>query len=125
MKKKILLLGLLGFVIAVGVAGWHIMQVVSYRVVEIPRVEIAGVADGDYHGSVRAGLYTFSVAANVKGGRLTAVGLEDFPADPMSDKARDMPRRILEAQSLQVEAVTGATCSSNAILMALAKALGG
>lgn len=112
-------------VAAVGVAGWHIMAVVALKHVQVPAVDVARVPDGMYTGSQCYGLYHTTVEATVVGGRLTGLKAANNLPDPYSTKALPITERIVEKQSLEVEAVTGATCSSNAIRLATQKALAG
>lgn len=114
-----LIVGLVG----VAIAAWHILAVVALKHVELAPIEVAKVADGTYRAGHCYGLYHTTVEATVAGGRLTRVVAANNLPDPYSKRALVLGEAIVRAQSLQVEAVTGATCSSNAIRLATHKAL--
>ena len=109
--------------VVVGVATWHIFSVLALKKAEVPAVEIAKVPDGTYVGGQCYGLYHMQVEAVVAGGRLTSLKAANNLPDPWSKKAEPLAERIVLKQSLAVEAVTGATCSSNAVRLATQKAL--
>jgi uncharacterized protein with FMN-binding domain len=98
------------------------MAVVALKKAEVPEVAFRAAPDGTYRGEIRYGLYTTALDAAVKGGRLEGITLVEHPSNGWADEARAVTDRIVEAQSLDVEAVTGATCTSNAIRMAVERA---
>jgi len=122
-RKRFLIVVLVLGVLGVAVATWHILAVVALKTVEVPAVDFAKVPDGTYAGGQCYGLYHTTVEATVAGGRLTALKAANNLPDPYSKKALPLADVIVQKQSLDVEAVTGATCSSNAVRLATQKAL--
>ena len=83
--------------------------------------------DGTYTGSANGMNGAVKVSVTVAGGKITEVKvLEHQETAGISDPAiADVPQAIIDAQSTEVEAVSGATMTSNAIKEAVAKALSG
>jgi len=124
-KRRLYLAGGALALVAIGVATWHIMAVVGLKHVTLPLVRPAAAAPGTYSGEVRYGLYRTAVDVQIAAGRFASIELTANPPDPYAQKARALVPLLVKAQSLDVEAITGATCSSNAIKLAVARALMG
>lgn len=88
---------------------------------------LAEYADGSYTG-VGAGMGgDVNVSVTVEGGKIVSVVVGEHNETPgISDPAiEQIPAAIVEAQSADVEAVSGATVTSNAIKEAVKAALSG
>ena len=84
------------------------------------------LADGVYTGSSRNGPNKAEVRVTVRGGRIAEVELVKHFASSRGHKADAViPRRIVERQSTDVDAVSGATNSSRVIMNAAHEALQG
>ena len=87
-------------------------------------LDLAKVPDGTYTGSEFGYVGEIVVEVTVKGGRIASVKVTRHQEKQFYSAMEDMPARIIEAQSLSgVDAVTGATITSDAIVNATAKAL--
>lgn len=84
-------------------------------------------ADGTYTGSANGMGGALEVSVTVEGGRIAAVDVLSHQETPgISDPALEkIPAAIVEAQSTEVDGVTGATLTSNAIKGAVDAALSG
>ncbi len=84
-------------------------------------------ADGVYEGSANGMGGAVKVAVTVSGGKITAVEIvEHSETAGVSDPAiEQMPAKIIDAQSTDVDAVAGATVTSEAIKEAVKAALSG
>jgi uncharacterized protein with FMN-binding domain len=88
----------------------------------IPKADLAAVLDGVYEGSYQAGPIQVVLEVTVQDHQITKIDLikhvsgQGAPAEAILDE-------VIAAQSLQVDAVTGATYSSKAILLAIQDAL--
>lgn len=111
--------------IYMGVRLWRYSKKVDAITVE--QVDIARVADGTYEGETDLVLVKAHVRATVQNGRLTDLSILDHQHGKGYSGAA-ITGRVLENQSLQVDAISGATASSKAILkateIALRKGLG-
>ena len=85
-------------------------------------VDLSKIADGDYLGSYDAFPVVVEVNVSISGGAITAIDItkhqqgKGAPAEILADK-------VVEAQSLHVDTVAGATHSSKVILKAIEDAL--
>lgn len=86
-----------------------------------------GWADGTYTGSGAGLMGAIEVSVTVEGGKITAVDVLSQQETPgTSDPAfAEIPGKIVEAQSWEVDAASGATFSSNGIMEAVKNALSG
>lgn len=83
-------------------------------------------ADGTYNGEAQGYGGTVSVAVTVQEGTITDVAIVSAKQEDAAyfDAAKGVIDEILEAQTTEVDTVSGATFSSNGILHAVADALG-
>jgi uncharacterized protein with FMN-binding domain len=88
------------------------------------QLDVATLSDGTYTGTSTGYNGPIDVAVDVRGGRLDAVKVTHHQEKQFYSALDDTPRRILDKQSVQeVDAVTGATITSQAIVNAAARAL--
>jgi uncharacterized protein with FMN-binding domain len=90
-------------------------------------VEPEGLKDGVYEGEYKKGINKAVVKVTIADGRIAEIELVKHTASWIGKKANEIiPQRIVEQQSTQVDAVSGATNSSrvimNAVQMAIEKA---
>ncbi len=86
-------------------------------------VTAIGLADGTYEGGYDGGRWTNRVKVAVAGGRIENIVLSQ---DVMFNDAKvsaELFQRVIKAQSTQVDAVAGATVTSNAYLKSIENAL--
>lgn len=125
-KRKILVTILIVFsAIAAAIAGviWTLeANLNKLAVTTIAEVELSGVEDGIYTGSYRAFPIAVVVEVEVSDHTIRAIKLikhENGQGKP----AEVLTRKVVEAQSLNVDTVAGATYSSKVILKAIESAL--
>ncbi|KAB3536041.1 FMN-binding protein [Alkaliphilus pronyensis] len=85
-------------------------------------VDLSQVSDGAYTGECDAGLVKVSVVVEVKDNKITDITIERHQ-NGLGGKAEKVIDSILEKQSLNVDVISGATVSSNAISKAVENAL--
>ncbi len=96
----------------------------SIGTLTIGRVDVAAVRDGDYEGSQDNGAVTARVAVTVRGGKITAIKVLDHRHGPgKNHDAGAISDKVVAEQSLQVDAIAGATASSKVVLKAIENAL--
>jgi uncharacterized protein with FMN-binding domain len=88
----------------------------------IDDIDIASVRDGTYTGTVRILPVTAKVRVTVKDGVITAIDLLRHFHGP-EHGAEQILGRVMAAQSLAVDAVSGSTYSSKVVLEAIEQAL--
>jgi uncharacterized protein with FMN-binding domain len=88
----------------------------------IDDIDVASVRDGTYTGTVRILPVTAKVRVTVKDGAITTIDLLRHFHGP-DHGADQILGRVMAAQSLAVDAVSGSTCSSKVVLEAIEQAL--
>jgi uncharacterized protein with FMN-binding domain len=96
-----------------------LQQIEALTVADIP---FGAVRDGRYQGSQRNFPVTAKVAVTVENGKITGIELLRHFHGP-GHGADEIVGRVMAKQSLQVDAVTGATYSSKVVLKAIESAL--
>lgn len=87
--------------------------------------DLRRIPDGTYLGQDTTPLCSVRLAATIQEGEITAIKiLRHLVSYPLAGRAYDIiPKRIVQEQSLDVDAVTAATVSSNNIKRAVLDAL--
>ena len=129
MKKKsaIMLIIVLLFVFTIFMVISKIMSDIERNMdelssMEILDVDIAKIPDGLYTGKYKVFPIDVEVVATVTDHRIIQIDLIKH-TNGQGSPAEVIPERVIEAQSLKVDIVTGATYSSKVILKALENAL--
>jgi uncharacterized protein with FMN-binding domain len=87
-------------------------------------LDLNRIADGTYRGGSVSYAGPLSVEATVAGGRIEKVRVTHYQDKQYFTSLTEIPKRIVERQSLKgIDAITGATITSVAIVNATAKAL--
>lgn len=117
--RKILVL-----ILVVLLAGFAIANAKKKEEKEPTPIEISQIADGTYLGK-SGGITGVKVEVTVERGKITRVEILKARGGPKYKKKaiKEMPGRIIKAQSLRVDTVTGATKSSRSIIKAVENAL--
>lgn len=129
MKKRYKVLIIIGAVIAVliiaGIIAFSSVEksLEALKVTDIEDVSLSEVKDGVYIGSYSAFPVSAEVRVKVKGHAIEEIVLVKH-THGQGGAAETIPQRVVEAQSLSVDAVSGATYSSKVILLAIEDALG-
>jgi uncharacterized protein with FMN-binding domain len=88
----------------------------------INTVDLSKIPDGSYEGSYNKGRFSYKVEVTVKDNRIESVNILSKPSI-VQEFDNDIISRVLQQQSLKVDAVTGATASKKALLKAIENAL--
>jgi uncharacterized protein with FMN-binding domain len=90
--------------------------------ITVEPVDLGAVRDGTYEGSQDFTMVTADVRVTVAGGRITDIALLKHTHGPKHG-ADAITARVIEKQSLEVDAVSGSTYSSKVVLKAIETAL--
>lgn len=118
-KKWPIIVGILVAIIALLLVGFLLMMP---KVQAIQAIDLQALADGTYTGACENGLVAASVSVDIADHQIQAIDLLSHRYG-MGQPAEAVVSEILAAQSLDVDTVSGATFSSNAIIKAVANAL--
>ena len=126
MKKRRILIIMLILVVVGAVAGaitFNNITTAHQRLDErIPSVNLSGIPDGTYTGSYSAFPVLAEVKVTVKGQAITGIELVKH-RNGQGEWAKAILSKVVDAQSLDVDVIAGATISSRVILRAIRKAL--
>lgn len=103
------------------ILGW--MNVNRLRTLPIGNPDLSMKPDGVYHGEFSDGSGVYHVNVEIEHHRISNVTLETDRNSEYVHYARPVIARVLKAQSLKVDAITGATTTSKCILKAVEEAL--
>ncbi len=125
-RMRYVLIGLLiiALLIAVPVIVMTMRFTREYSKLQISEVAISSVASGVYRGLCDVGPVAAEVEVTVADGTITGIRLIRHQ-NGQGSSAEVITDLVIEAQSLQVDVVGGATISSKVILKAIEKALTG
>lgn len=90
---------------------------------EIPAVDISELRDSTYEGSYSYLCMPYRVAVTVEGKRIKEIAVTKNGRRKWAKMAEGVVPRVVEAQNTNVDAVSGATTTSKALLMAIHDAL--
>jgi len=91
--------------------------------IEVKSLDFSRLRDGSYEGSYTGSMGKASVSLVVADKKVTRATLTHFESSPVGAPAKAVLERVLAAQSLAVDGVSGATYSSKVILRAVQDAL--
>lgn len=125
--KKILLSAVCIMVLAIGIIGGnYLISVQKYKTIikelKISNVDLSKVHDGTYTGSCDAIEVAAKVSVTVKDHKIVDIILLKHKNEK-GKPAEVIPGKVLKAQSLQVDTISGATNSSKVILKSIENAL--
>ena len=111
---------LVGGVIAFGFIGRR-----AGETLPIGNVDFSTLPDGEYTGQYKGGRWSNRVRVTVKAGRVTGIDVVRDILFRQPEVTRRTLEAIIETQSLEVDAVSGATITAKAYLKAVENALTG
>lgn len=125
--KKIILSSIcIIFIIGIIAGGKYLISVNNYqkaiKELTINNVDLSKISDGKYIGTYDADLISAKVSVTVKDHKIEEVDLLEHK-NGRGKPAEVIPDMVVKAQSLQVDAISGATNSSKTILKAIENAL--
>ena len=128
-KTKIILFAIIGAgIIALAFGINYYITFLNYEkdvaAIQVQSVDLSTIKDGEYFGDCNVDLIRAKVRVQVENHIITDLELIEHYND-RGAAANKLPARILQEQRVDVEAVSGATASSNVIREAVYNALTG
>ena len=127
MKKYIIIIASVLGIILLAAGFQYFSTLREYRQtienINISSVDLNTIEDGQYTGACEAVWVAAEVIVTVQDHKITDIKLHH--SHGRGEDAEVIPDRIIEAQSLEVDMVSGATSSSKVILKAVENALSG
>ena len=123
MKKFIRITGIvLAALVVVGISAFFIIKAQKVPDLPVSDVDLSAIADGTYTGEYSQFPVIAAVEVTVKGHKITGITITKHE-NGLGKPAEKITEDIIRSQSLQVDAVSGATHSSNVIRKAVEVAL--
>lgn len=116
----IVLAVILLFPATIGISIWRGAN--EIKAMTVGEVDVSLLPDGEYRGRMDTTGIKAEVLVTVQGGRMTGIDIVEHD-NGMGETAERIVDDVVAAQSLQVDAVSGATLSSKVILKAVEEAL--
>src|SRR5471030_920229 len=121
--KKIVLIAICIMVLILGFYGIKLLNYKkTIREIKIENVDLSTISDGKYTGSCDASYIAAEVSVTVKDHKITDISLLKHKNE-RGKPAEVIPGKVVEAQNLKVDTISGATNSSKVILKAIENAL--
>ena len=127
-KKKILIIVIvvvvsLFAILAIGM--YAITRDLSYmRDVELRGIDLSTIDDGSYTGSFEHGRFTNTLTVRIENGEIVRVDIDsDVTGAGVLNAADEVFSKVIDAQDTKIDAVTEATATTNAYLLAIENAL--
>ena len=117
MKKIILMTMILAFL------GCASQEMISVRQMDIQNVDIKNVRDGEYMGSFSYSGYEYKVKTIIKDHRIEGIIVLQNKDTKHSKRAEGVIANIIRFQTPNVDAISGATTTSKALMKAVANSL--
>lgn len=126
-SKKVIIGIICAAVIVAGILGGrYLYSLQKYKSIindiKINNVDLSAIQDGTYTGSFDAIYVGAEVVVTLKNHKITDITITNHKNEK-GKLAEAIPAKVIESQSLEVDAVSGATNSSKVILKAIENAL--
>ncbi|MDZ7332561.1 MAG: FMN-binding protein [candidate division KSB1 bacterium] len=95
----------------------------TVRAMPIAAVDLASVQDGAFKGDFSYGGFTYEVAVAVRDHRIETIDILKNRDTRHARRAEGVVPKVISAQTVNVDVVTGATTTSKALLKAIENAL--
>jgi len=124
MKKRTVILLAVAVVMVAAAGGYFLIDhnLKQLASVSIPQIDPAALGDGVYEGSYSVFPVSAKVEVTISGHKIVNIVIKEHK-NGKGSTAEVLPQNVMEAQSLQVDVVSGATYSSKVILLAIEDAL--
>jgi uncharacterized protein with FMN-binding domain len=124
----IIALVIIGFLGIGGIVGWSYLSKEHNEAKNLPLngVNFSRLNDGTYVGEYKGGMYKWrenEVRVKVTSGKITNIELLKNKEKQPFEFTNKLFERVIEAQSLQVDTISGATLTSKAYLQGVENAL--
>ena len=129
MKKKrvliIVLIIIVGLFAVLSIGMYAMTRDLSFmREVELRGVDLAAVDDGSYTGTFEHKRFTNTLTVRIENNAIVRIDIDsDVSGAGVLNSSGEVFSKVIDAQDTKIDAVTGATATTNAYLMAIENAL--
>jgi len=123
-KFKVITIVIISIIAVITTGVFAITRNLSYMMeIELIGVDIATLNDGSYTGTYERGRFTNTLTVHMKNQMIVGINLDNDVLLAQSEVSDDVFRKVIEAQSTDIDAISGATVTTKAYLMAIENAL--
>ena len=123
--KKIVIAGI-GIIFVVLIIALIVLYPSAMRDIEPRGIGTSIPADGSYTGTFEQGRFTNTLTVHIADSRIVGINIvDDVFAGGIMDISAEVFNRVIAMQNTRIDAVTGATITTNAYLKAIENALSG
>jgi len=127
MKKVVLIIIIGVVVIAIGILSSLMLcntaEMKRVRAMPINDINLSSISDGVYKGDYSYGGFTYEVEVTVKEHKIETINVLKNRNTSHAKSAEGVIGKVLKTQSVNLDAVSGATTTSKALLKAIENAL--
>ena len=120
--KNLIALLCMGFVFAISLKCLN-PELKKVRQLQIRDIDLSLIPDGSYNGKYSYGKFTYKVITDIKDGEITNIKVVQNRNTYHAKKAEEVINTVLTEQRVNVDAVSGATTTSKALLKAIENSL--
>jgi len=117
----VIIIGALVFYFTVMAPGMNFAK--DVETMSVQNIDVSKVSDGKYLGEFKSGKFTHQVEVTVAEHKIKDIKVLEVEDSKYSDLAKAVTNKVIEEQSLEVDAISGATTTSKALLLAIENAL--
>ncbi len=99
------------------------VQTTKIRNLPVSAIDLNSINNGDYEGNFCYSRFCYKVKVTVAENKIAQIEVLNNRKTEYAEKALSIINKIIESQSLQVDAISGATISSKCIIKAVENAL--
>lgn len=123
-KKKIAIISVAGILVIFGTVAFGALKDLSYmKEIELSGINLTSVNDGSYTGTFRRGRFTNTLTVEIEAHKIMSITINEDVLIAKSDISDEVFRMVVEEQDTDIDAVAGATATSNAYLKSIENAL--
>lgn len=111
------------FIIALVLLGCASQEMIRVRQMDIQNVDLSSIRDGDYIGSFSYSGFEYRVRTIVKNQKIINIEILQNRATRHAKRAEGVIAEIVKKQTPDVDAISGATTTSKAIMKAVENSL--
>ncbi len=127
MKKVVLIIIIGVVVIAIGILSSLMLcntaEMKRVRAMPINEIDLTSISDGTYKGDYSYGGFTYEVEVTVKEHKIVTINILKNRNTSHAKNAEGVIDKVIKTQTVNVDAVSGATTTSKALLKAIENAL--
>ena len=124
MKRKKIAIAGVGLLAVLSAGVFTVMRDIPYmRNIELHGINLTSVNSGRYNGAFERGRFAKSVTVRIENNQIVEITDNDARGTRLTDISNEVFSRVIEAQDTIIDAVSGATATTNAYLKAIENAI--